>query len=315
MAILVIRAPFSRYVLRRLLYALPTLLGVTLAVFLLVRLIPGDPARLIAGLLASDDEVQRLRVELGLDRSLPEQYARFLGSVLAGDFGLSAVTRTPVIVEIGIRLRATITLAVASTALAVAAGVSAGVLAAACHNTALDYAVMALALSGVSVPVFWLGIMLMLLFAVHLHWLPAGGIGTPAHLILPAITLAAFSTAIVARMTRGSLLETLGLDFVRTARAKGMSEWAVILRHALRNALIPVVTVVGLQFGTLLGGAVLTETTFAWPGLGRLLVSAITARDYPVIQGIVIVFAAMFVVVNLTTDLLYVAVDPRIRYE
>src|SRR2546426_733184 len=191
----------------------------------------------------------------------------------------------------------------------------AGVLAAAYHNTAVDYSVMVAALGGVSVPVFWLGIMLMLLFAVHLHWLPAGGIGTPAHLVLPALTLAAFSTAIVARMTRGSLLETLGLDFVRTARAKGMGEWTVIIRHALRNALIPVVTVVGLQFGTLLGGAVLTETTFAWPGLGRLLVSAITARDYPVIQGIVIVFAAMFVVVNLVTDLLYVTIDPRIRYE
>jgi len=308
------RAPLGRYVVRRLLYALPTLLGVTLAVFLLVRLIPGDPARLIAGLLASDDEVQRLRVELGLDRPMPEQYARFLASVLAGNFGLSAVTRTPVIEEIGIRMRATLTLAVTSTALAVAAGLSAGVLAAAYHNTAIDYAVMMAALGGVSVPVFWLGIMLMLLFAVHLHWVPAGGSGTPAHLILPAVTLAAFSTAIVARMTRGSLLETLNLDFVRTARAKGIGEGAVIIRHALRNALIPVVTVVGLQFGTLLGGAVLTETTFAWPGLGRLLVSAITARDYPVIQGIVIVFAAMFVVVNLVTDLLYVAVDPRIRY-
>lgn len=307
--------PLGRYILRRLLYALPTLLGVTLAVFLLVRLIPGDPARLIAGLLASDEEVQRLRTELELDRPLPEQYVRFLANVLSGDLGLSAVTRTPVIVEIGIRARATMTLAVTSTALAVAAGVGAGVLAAAYHNTAVDYAVMVAALSGVSVPVFWLGIMLMLLFAVHLHWLPAGGIGTPAHLILPAVTLAAFSTAIVARMTRGSLLEVLGMDFVRTARAKGIAQWAVIIRHALRNALIPVVTVVGLQFGTLLGGAVLTETTFAWPGLGRLLVSAITARDYPVIQGIVIVFATMFVLVNLVTDLLYVYIDPRIRYE
>ena len=309
------RPPLGRYVLRRVLYALPTLLGVTLAVFLLVRLIPGDPGRIIAGLLASDEDVQRLRIELGLDRPLPEQYVRFLASVLSGDFGLSAVTRTPVIVEIGIRMRATMMLAVTSTALAVAAGVSAGVLAAAYHNTAVDYSVMMVALGGVSVPVFWLGIMLMLLFAVHLHWLPAGGIGTPAHLVLPALTLAAFSTAIVARMTRGSLLETLGLDFVRTARAKGMGKWAVIIHHALRNALIPVVTVVGLQFGTLLGGAVLTETTFAWPGLGRLLVSAITARDYPVIQGIVIIFAAMFVVVNLVTDLLYVTIDPRIRYE
>ncbi|MDR7448236.1 MAG: ABC transporter permease [Armatimonadota bacterium] len=301
--------------LRRLLYAVPTLLGVTVVIFLMVRLIPGDPARLIAGLLATEEEVARLRVELGLHRPLHEQYLRFLGAALRGDLGISAATRTPVAAEIGSRLRATVTLAVTSTALATLFGLVAGIVSATTANSPLDYAVMVAALVGVSVPVFWLGIMLMLLFAVRLRWLPAGGYGGPAHLILPSLTLAAFSTAIIARMTRGSLLETLGMDFVRTARAKGLPPRQVVTRHALRNALIPVITVVGLQFGALLGGAVLTETTFAWPGIGRLLVSAITARDYPVIQGIVLLFALAFVLVNLTVDVLYAYVDPRIRYE
>ncbi len=305
----------GRYILRRLLYALPTLLGVTVVIFLLVRLIPGDPARLVAGLLATNEEVERIRVELGLNRPLYVQYLIFLRDILSGDLGLSAVTRTAVTTEIGSRFGATLSLAITSSVLATGLGVVAGVSSAASHNSALDYTVMAVALAGVSVPVFWLGIMLMLLFAVHLHWLPAGGYGTLLHLILPSIVLAAFSIAIIARITRSTLLETLGMDYVRTARAKGLSQRLVIYRHALRNALIPVITVVGLQFGTLLGGAVLTETTFAWPGLGRLLVGAISSRDYPVIQGIVLIFATLFVLVNLAVDILYVYVDPRIRYE
>ncbi len=308
------RSSLGRYILRRLLYTVPTLLGVTLAIFLLVRVIPGDPARLVAGLLATNEEVERLREELGLTRPLYAQYFIFLQGVLSGNLGLSAVTRTPAIIEIGSRFGATFTLAITSIVLATALGVVAGVSSAASHNSVVDYAVMVVALAGVSIPVFWLGIMLMLVFAVHLHWLPAGGYGGPPHLVLPALALAAFSIAIIARITRSSLLETLGMDYVRTAQAKGLPLRSVIYQHALRNALIPVITVVGLQFGTLLGGAVLTETTFAWPGLGRLLVSAITARDYPVIQGIVLIFATLFVLVNLAVDVLYAYVDPRIHY-
>ncbi len=309
------RSSLGQYILRRLLYTLPTLLGVTVVIFLLVRFIPGDPARLAAGLLSTNEEVERIRVELGLNRPLYAQYLVFLRDILSGNLGLSAVTRTSVTIEIGSRFGATLMLALTSIVLATALGVVAGVSSAASYNSLLDYAVMVVALAGVSIPVFWLGIMLMLLFAVNLHWLPAGGYGSPLHLVLPSIALAAFSIAIIARITRSTLLETLGMDYVRTARAKGLSQRIVLYRHALLNALIPVITVVGLQFGTLLGGAVLTETTFAWPGLGRLLVGAISARDYPVIQGIVLIFATIFVTVNLAVDILYAYVDPRIRYE
>jgi peptide/nickel transport system permease protein/oligopeptide transport system permease protein len=304
----------SYYILRRVGLALPTLLGVTLVIFLMVRLIPGDPARIIAGVQASDEEVTRIRRELGVDRPIAVQYARFLGRLLRGDLGLSAVTRAPVLEEIGLRLRPTGLLALSSTVVATAVGLAAGIVSATRQYSVLDYLVMTVALCGVSIPVFWLGIMLMLVFSVHLHWLPAGGYGGAAHFVLPTLTLAAFSIAIIARMTRSSLLETFEQDYVRTARAKGVRRPAVILRHALKNALIPIITVVGLQFGALLGGAILTETTFAWPGMGRLLVNAITARDYPVIQGVVLTFAVVFTVVNLAVDLLYAYVDPRIHY-
>jgi len=304
----------SAYVLRRLVLAVPTLLGVTLVVFALIRLVPGDPARLVLGLQASEEEVQRLRVQLGLDQPLPVQYARFLARLLQGDLGRSVVTGEPVLREIGARLPATVQLAVTSTVVATLTGVAAGVVSATRQYSWWDYAVMTVALFGISLPVFWLGLMLMLLFSVHLRWLPAGGYGTPAHLVLPTVTLAAFSVAIIARMTRSSLLEVLHQDYVRTAWAKGLSSRAVVLRHALKNALIPVVTVIGLQFGGLLGGAILTETVFAWPGMGRLLVGAIVARDYPVVQGTVLVFAALFTLVNLAVDVLYAYVDPRIHY-
>jgi peptide/nickel transport system permease protein len=302
------------YLLRRLGLAVPTLLGVTVVVFALIRLIPGDPARLILGLQASEDEVARLRVELGLDRPLYVQYARFFARLVRGDLGYSAVTREPVIGEIGSRLPATVQLAVSSIVLATLVGMAAGILSAARQYSALDYLVMTVALFGVSLPVFWLGLMLMLLFSVYLNWLPAGGYGTPAHLVLPTVALAAFSVAIIARMTRSSLLEVFNQDYIRTARAKGLHGRVVILRHALKNALIPVITVIGLQFGALLGGAILTETVFAWPGMGRLLVSAITARDYAVVQGVVLVFAGLFTLVNLAVDVLYAYVDPRIHY-
>jgi peptide/nickel transport system permease protein len=302
------------YVLRRLVLAVPTLLGVTVVVFALIRVIPGDPARLVLGLQASEAEVQRLRSELGLDRPLPVQYARFLARLIRGDLGRSIATGEPVAREIASRFGPTLQLAVASTVLATLAGVSAGVLSATRVYSWVDYVAMGVALFGVSLPVFWLGLMLILLFAVHLRWLPAGGYGTLAHLVLPTVTLAAFSVAIVARMTRSSMLEVLHQDYVRTAWAKGLTARAVVLHHALRNALIPVITVIGLQFGALLGGAILTETVFAWPGMGRLLVGAIVARDYPVVQGVVLVFAGLFTLVNLAVDLLYAYVDPRIHY-
>lgn len=304
----------GRYVLHRLALALLTLVGVTVVIFLLIRLIPGDPARIIAGLLASDDEVRRLRVELGLTQPLYVQYLIFFTGLLHGNLGLSAATRAPVLEEIALRLRPTVLLAVSSIAVATLVGLAAGIISATRRYSILDYLAMTLAVLGVSIPVFWLGLMLMLLFAVYLHWLPAGGYGTLASFILPTIALAAFSTGIIARMTRSSLLETLSQDYVRTARAKGVPRHGVVLRHALKNALIPVLTVIGLQFGTLLGGAVLTETTFAWPGMGRLLVNSILSRDYPVIQGIVLTFATMFAGVNLFVDLLYAYVDPRIHY-
>ncbi|MDR7483649.1 MAG: ABC transporter permease [Armatimonadota bacterium] len=302
------------YLLRRLGLAVPTLIGVTVIVFALIRLIPGDPARLILGLQASEDEVQRLRLELGLDRPLYVQYARFLARLARGDLGQSAVTREPVIDEIGSRLPATVQLAVSSIVVATLVGMAAGILSATRQYAAADYLVMTVALFGVSLPVFWLGLMLMLLFSVYLNWLPAGGYGTPAHLVLPTVALAAFSIAIIARMTRSSLLEVFNQDYIRTARAKGLHGRVVILRHALRNALIPVITVIGLQFGALLGGAILTETVFAWPGMGRLLVTAITSRDYAVIQGVVLIFAGLFTLVNLVVDVLYAYVDPRIHY-
>jgi len=302
------------YILRRMALAIPTLLGVTIIIFLLIRLIPGDPARVIAGLNASEEDVQRMRVELGLTRPLHVQYAIFLNGLLHGNLGTSAATRAPVTEEIAIRLRPTVELAISSIVVATVVGLTAGIISATRQYSTLDYVVMSVALFGVSIPVFWLGLMLMLLFSVYLHLLPAGGFGGPAHFVLPTIALAAFSIAIIARMTRSSLLETFNQDYVRTARAKGVRRPAVVLRHALKNALIPVLTVIGLQFGTLLGGAILTETTFAWPGMGRLLVNAISSRDYPVIQGIVLTFALMFAAVNLTVDVLYAYVDPRIHY-
>jgi peptide/nickel transport system permease protein/oligopeptide transport system permease protein len=302
------------YLTRRLLVAIPTLLGVTLVIFFIVRLIPGDPARVIAGLTASDEEVRRIRIELGLDKPMIVQYGRFLARLVRGDLGTSAVTRAPVSEELAARAQPTGLLATSSIIVAGVVGLAAGIVSATRQYSVADYVVMGVALFGVSIPVFWLGIMLMLVFSVYLRWLPAGGYGGPAHFVLPTIALAAFSIAIIARMTRSSLLETFNQDYVRTAHAKGVRRRTVILRHALKNALIPIITVMGLQFGALLGGAILTETTFAWPGMGRLLVNAIGSRDYPVVQGIVLTFALIFTAVNLAVDLLYAYVDPRIHY-
>jgi len=279
-----------------------------------VRLLPGDPARVIAGVLASEQEVDRLRTRLGLNEPLWRQGVIFLGDLVRGDLGTSARTSNSVTREIGARFPATLTLAVASTILAVAIGVPLGAFAAVRAGRLPDLIVSTVVLFGISMPVYWLGLMLIVMFSIRLRWLPAAGAEGPLSLVLPAVTLAFFSTAFIARITRSSMLEVLNQDYVRTAVAKGASQRAVVWRHALRNALAPVVTVIGLQFGELLGGAILTETVFAWPGLGRLLVDSIFARDYPTVQGLVIVFALLFALVNLAVDLLYGAIDPRVRY-
>jgi ABC-type dipeptide/oligopeptide/nickel transport system permease component len=276
--------------------------------------LPGDPARLLAGLNATQEEVVRLREQMGLTRPVAVQYALFLQGLLRGDLGKSITTQTPVTQEIATRLPQTAVLAATATAAAAVVGIVSGIAVSTRPYTSGDYLVTFLALAGVSIPVYWLGLMLMLVFAVFLHLVPAGGAAGPRSLILPSITLAAFSMAIIERMTRSSMLDALHQDYVRTARAKGLAARVVVYRHALRNALIPVVTVIGLQFGALFGGAILTETTFAWPGIGRLLIGAITARDYPVIQGVVLLFAILFQAVNLAVDLLYGYIDPRIKY-
>jgi ABC-type dipeptide/oligopeptide/nickel transport system permease component len=280
----------------------------------MVRLLPGDPARVIAGLLASEAEVQRIRVELGLDRPLSVQYGIFLARLARGDLGLSARTSQPVAIELQPRLTATLKLAFASAGLAALFGIAAGTLAATRPYSRFDYLLSVTTVFGISMPVYWLGLMLIIVFAIDLHWLPAAGADEPASLVLPSLTLAAFSVALIARMTRSSMLEVLGQEYVRTARAKGLSETLVVCRHALRNALIPIVTVVGLQFGTLLGGAVLTESVFGWPGMGLLLVDSIFSRDYATVQGIVLVFSFLFILTNLLVDLLYAVIDPRIHY-
>jgi peptide/nickel transport system permease protein/oligopeptide transport system permease protein len=269
---------------------------------------------LLAGLEATQADVDRIRAQLGLTRPIAVQYELFLGALLHGDLGKSIATQGPVIEEIASRMPKTALLAATATLLAGVLGIVSGIVVSTRQYTSADYLVTFLALAGVSIPVYWLGLMLMLVFAVALHVVPAGGAAGPTSLILPSIALSAFSLAIIERQTRSSMLEILHQEYVRTARAKGLAERAVVYRHALRNALIPVVTVIGLQFGAVFGGAILTETTFAWPGIGRLLVSAIGARDYPIIQGVVLLFALTFLVVNLLVDLLYGYIDPRIKY-
>ena len=307
--------PFRRYIVQRLVASGLTLLGVSGIIFLMVRLLPGDPARVIAGLLASEEDVVMIRRQLGLDQPLHVQYGRFLVRAGRGDLGLSARTSEPVMRELTRRLPATLRLALVSTVLATCGGVLGGVVAATRLYSGLDYLISLVTLCGVSMPVYWLGLLLIIVFAVQLNWLPAAGAEEPGSVILPSLTLASFSIALVARMTRSTMLEVLGQDFVRTARAKGLREYAVVYRHALRNALIPIITAVGLQFGALLGGAVLTETVFGWPGMGQLLVESIFARDYPMVQGIVLVFSALFILTNFLVDLCYVLIDPRIHYD
>jgi len=304
-----------QYTIRRALVALPTLFGVLIIVFAMVRLAPGDPAVLMAGEFADAVTIERIRVRFGLDRSPVEQFGLFIGGIAQGDLGRSTRTDRLVTQDLATYFPNTLELALGAMIVALAIGIPAGVLSAVRPNGAVDFVVTTVALLGVSMPVFWFGLLAILIFSVQLGWFPVAGRGTFTHLVLPAITLGVSSTAIIARMTRSSMLEVLNQDLVRTARAKGLKESGVVLKHALRNALVPVVTVVGLQFGSLMAGAVITETVFTWPGIGRLLVDSIRARDYPVVQGAVLLIAVSFVVVNLLVDLVYGFIDPRIRYD
>ena len=304
-----------RLVLGRLLALVPVLLGISVLVWGLSALALGDPARASMGQRADPAAVERLRRELELDRPAAVRYVRWVGRVVRGDLGLSLRDRRPVTAVIAERLPATVRLAVAATLISVGAGVPIGVVAAARRRSLLDHALMAGAVLGISAPVFWLGMMLSLVFAVTLGWLPVSGYGGGdwAHLVLPALTLGALHTGVVARMTRASVLEVARQEFLQTARAKGLSETAVLLKHALRNAAIPVVTVIGLGLANLLVGAPLTETVFAWPGLGRLLVVSVDQRDVPVAMGAVLVFALVYVLGSFVVDMVYLAVDPRTR--
>ena len=303
----------GRYVLRRVVLIIPVLFGVSLFTFLMIHLVPGDPVRVMMGTSGSAEDAERIRNELGLNDPLYEQFIRYIGNVLRGDFGHSIRSGQPVLLEISERLPSTLELTAMAMATAVIIGLALGVSAAASGPRG-DAAIMAFALLGISMPYFWSGILLILLFGLKLDWFPIAGTG-PMALVLPTITLAMPASAVLARMTRSSMLEVLNQDFVRTARAKGLRERVVVVRHVLKNALIPVVTIIGLQAGTLLAGAVIVESVFSRPGLGRYTVTAIQARDFPQVQGIVLVSAAVYVFVNLTVDLLYAFIDPRIRYQ
>jgi peptide/nickel transport system permease protein len=331
-----------RFIARRLVQMIPVLLGVSILVFFGMHLVPGDVAQLLLGDKGTEADLVRLRHQLGLDRPVYVQYIRFVLEALRGNFGVSLRTKQPAIWEIGQALPVTIELSIAALLFAVVVGLGVGVLAARFARTPLDTGAMVGVLIGVSMPVFWTGILLLLVFGGILGWLPLGSMldegmayhritgmslvdgfltanwpvvrSSVLHLILPAVALGATSMATIARMARSSMLEVLGLDFVRTARAKGIAEQRVIRHHALRNALLPVVTLIGLQLGLLLSGAVLTETIFALPGLGRLAITSVLARDYPVVQGVVIIAALIFVMANLLVDVLYAYLDPRIRY-
>jgi peptide/nickel transport system permease protein len=304
-----------QYILKRLFSAIPVLFGISLLLFFMLRMLPGDPAQVLAGQMASQEDIKLIRHQLGLDRPIFVQYGIFLSRLTKFDLGRSARTQSPVIKEIWARLPNTILLAVAAITLACLFGIPAGIISASRPYTWIDYLFTSLALFGISMPVFWLGLMLVIIFSVVLHWLPAGGTGSWKHIILPSFTLAAFVVAFITRMTRASMMEALSQDYTTTARSKGLKERVVIVKHALKNALIPIITVVGLQFGLLLGGAVLTETVFAWPGVGRLIVDSILARDYPVIQGTILIFGLLYILVNLVVDIIYAFIDPRIRYD
>jgi peptide/nickel transport system permease protein len=303
------------YTVRRLLQTIPVLIGVTLVVFLMMHLIPGDPAQIIAGESATEQQIEQTRDRLGLNDPLPVQYATFVGNAVTGDLGNSIRSGRAVTDEISARFWITVELAFYSTLLSIFIGLIAGIVSATRRNSPLDMFIMVFALFGLSMPNFWLGLMLIQYFALNIEWLPVSGWGSPASIILPVITLGTAGAAIIARMTRSSMLEVIHQDYIRTARAKGVKERYVVYKHALRNALIPVVTVVGLQFGVLLGGAVLTETVFAINGLGRLVVEAIAQRDFPIVQGAVLILALLFVFVNFAVDISYRFLNKRIELD
>lgn len=331
-----------RYIIRRLLALVPVMLGVSLLTFLLLRLTPGDPALVILGERATPDRVAELREQLGLNRPIPVQYLLFLNQILHGDLGRSIISNVPVIDELKARMPATIELVIVAMIFGLLIGIPAGIVAAMRRNTIFDYLSMVGALIGVSMPIFWIGLLAIYLFAVDLRWVPPSGRIDPElnfqrqtnfyiidaiisgnwqalgnvlhHLIMPAFILSLVTLPILARLTRSSMLEVLQQDYIRTAWAKGLRERAVVIRHALRNAMLPVITVVGLQFGGLLGGAILTETIFAWPGMGLWIYQAIQQRDYPIVQAGVLVAATIYVVINLLVDISYSLFDPRIRY-
>ena len=304
-----------RFIARRLLLTVPVLVGVATLVFSLIHLVPGDPVEAMLGESASRQDVANLRQQLGLDRPLYVQYGAFLRGAVIGDLGRSLRTGQRVTAAIAERMPATVELAMAAMLFAIVVAVPLGIAAAVRSGTAIDHGATTLALIGISLPGFWLGPVLAIVFAVELGWLPVSGRGTPAHLVLPAITLGAPLAAVLARMTRASVLEELHEQYVLAARARGVSRTRAVLRHAFRNSLIPIVTVLGLQVGAVLTGAVITETIFAWPGVGRLLIQSITFRDYPLVQGCILLIAVAYVGMNLLTDVVYGLLDPRIRYE
>jgi peptide/nickel transport system permease protein len=302
------------YVGRRILAVVPVLFGVTLAVFSMLFLVPGDPVKImLAEFVTTPDQIAQMRAQLHLDEPVLKQYGRFVGNALRGDLGVSIRSRRPVATEITENIGSTGQLALASMLVAIGLGVPLGLLAALGRNSWLDVAAMVVALLGVAMPSFWLGLLLIFVFSLHLGWLPATGGGDLLHLVMPSVALGMIAAAIIARLTRSSMLEVLGQDYVRTARAKGLGGWSVIVRHALRNALIPVVTVFGLQFGNLLAGAVIVETVFSRPGLGRVIVGGILAKDFPLVQGTVLFVATAYVLINAVVDVTYAYVDPRIR--
>lgn len=302
-------------IVRRLIYLIPIIIGVTFISFSILRLTPGDPALILAGEEATEKQIQAIREKFGLDKPFIVQYAIYIANVFQGDLGTSIRTQRTVFTEVMARYPATLELAGTAVIIASLIGLIAGVIAASNQNSIFDYGSMIVSLFGISMPIFWLGLMLMLIFAVFLGWLPAVGRGSLSHLVLPAVSLGANSAAIIARMTRSSMLEVIRQDYIQTARAKGLAERVVLYKHAVRNALIPVITVMGIQFGYLLSGSVLTETVFAWPGVGRLMIQSIYMRDYPVVQGAILLVAINFTLVNLFVDVLYGYINPKIRIE
>jgi peptide/nickel transport system permease protein len=303
------------WIVRRILAVVPVLFGVTLAVFSMLFLVPGDPVKMmLAEFVTTPDQIAQMRAQLHLDEPILQQYGRFVTNAVRGDLGTSIRSRRPVTTEIGENLGSTAQLALAAMLVAIGVGIPLGLVAALSRSSWLDVLSMGTALLGVSMPSFWLGLLLIFAFSLHLAWFPATGGGSLRHLVLPAVTLGMIAAAIIARLTRSSMLEVLGQDYVRTARAKGLGGFAVVVRHALKNALIPIITIFGLQFGNLLAGAVIVETVFSRPGLGRLIVGGILNKDFPLVQGVVLFVATIYVLINVLVDIAYAYADPRIRF-